>query len=307
MASAVYIGLAVTSHDNSQLCTALFDNVTVSGSTGAPAPATPASPHPATGTTGVTAKPTLSWTAAGATSYDVNFGTANPPASVTTGQAAASYTPAPLAASTTYFWQIIAHNSSGTTGGPVWSFTTAAGVPAPWQDIDIGAVGVAGSASYANSTFTVSGSGADIWNAADAFHFVYQPMTGDGQLVARVATVQNVSNWSKAGVMIRDTLDADSAYALMLVSVAKGTAFQYRTSAGAAAAGVTGTNAAAPTWVKIVRSGSTLSGYQSPDGATWQLIGTATIAMGSTVQIGLAVTSHDNAQACSASLDSVTR
>lgn len=105
---------------------------------------------------------------------------------------------------------------------------------------------------------------------------------------------------------MRDTLDAGSAYALMLVSAAKDTAFQYRTSAGATAAGVTGTNATAPTWVKIVRAGTTLSGYQSSDGATWQLIGNVTITMGSTVQIGLAVTSHNNAQICSATLDSVT-
>jgi hypothetical protein len=297
----------VTSHDNTQLCTAMFDNVAATGGTSAPPPAPPTSPSPAAGATAVTTRPTLTWTAAGATSYDVRFGTANPPPSVTTGQSAASYAPAALAANTTYFWQIVARNSSGTTTGPIWSFTTAAGVPAPWQDLDIGAVGRAGSASYTNGTFTVAGSGADIWNTADAFHFVYQPLTGDGQLVARVTNVQEASTWSKAGVMIRDTLDANSAYALMLVSAAKGTAFQYRTSGGASAAGVTGTTAKAPLWVKIVRAGTTVSGYQSADGATWQSIGSATIALGSTVQIGLAVTAHDNTQISAASFDNVAQ
>ncbi|HWF86362.1 MAG TPA: DUF1349 domain-containing protein, partial [Vicinamibacterales bacterium] len=236
-----------------------------------------------------------------------SFGTANPPPSVTTGQTAASYAPAPLAASTQYFWQIVAHNSAGSTTGAVWSFTTAAGLPAPWQDLDIGAVGLAGSASYTNGTFTVTGSGTDIWNAADAFHFVYQPLTGDGQLVARVASVQEASTWSKAGVMIRETLDPGSAYALMLVSAAKGTAFQYRTSTGASAAGVTGTTATAPMWVKIVRAGTTVTGYQSADGSTWESIGSATIAMGSTVQIGLAVSSHNNSQLCTATFDNVAQ
>ena len=307
MADTVYIGLAVVSHDNTQLCTAIFDNVTTTGGTGAAPPAPPASPTPGAGATGVSTRPTLTWTSAGATTYDVRFGTANPPPAAATGQSAASYTPSSLAGSTTYFWQIVAHNSSGATTGPVWSFTTAAGVPAPWQDLDIGAVGLAGSASYTNGTFTIAGSGADIWNTADAFHFVYQPLTGDGQLVARVATVQEASTWSKAGVMIRDTLDASSAYALMLVSAAKGTAFQYRTSAGASAAGVTGTTAKAPLWVKIVRAGSTVSGYQSTDGAAWQPIGSATIALGSTVQIGLAVTAHTNTQLCTASIDNVSQ
>jgi regulation of enolase protein 1 (concanavalin A-like superfamily) len=304
MASAVYIGLAVVSHDNTQLCTATFDNVAVVGGS-APAPAAPGSPSPASGATGVGTTPTLTWSS-GAVSYDVSFGTTNPPPAVSMGQSAASYTPPKLVSGTQYFWQVVAHNSAGTTSGPVWSFTTAAAVPSPWQDLDIGAVGVAGSASYANSTFTVSGSGADIWNSADAFHFVYQPMTGDGQVIARVATVQDVNAWSKAGVMIRDTLDPGSAFAIMLVSAAKGTALQYRASAGASAASITGTSRTAPSWLKLVRSGSTIAGYQSADGSTWTEIGSVTITMGSTVEIGLAVTSHDNTRLATATFDHVT-
>jgi hypothetical protein len=91
-----------------------------------PAPGAPASPSPTIGATGVSTTPTLTWTSANATSYDVKFGTVNPPPQVTTGQAAASYTPATLANSTTYFWQIVAKNGTGTTTGAVWSFTTAA-------------------------------------------------------------------------------------------------------------------------------------------------------------------------------------
>jgi hypothetical protein len=90
------------------------------------APESPASPTPATGATNVGTTQTLTWTATGANTFDVNFGTSNPPASVVTGQSATSYSPAGLANSTTYFWQIVAHNSAGTTSGPVWSFTTAA-------------------------------------------------------------------------------------------------------------------------------------------------------------------------------------
>jgi hypothetical protein len=93
------------------------------------APGVPASPNPTSGATGVSATPTLTWTATNATSYDVAFGTANPPPSVITGQAAASYTPAALTVGTTYFWQIVAHASGGTTTGPVWSFTTGMGTP----------------------------------------------------------------------------------------------------------------------------------------------------------------------------------
>src|SRR5581483_10380786 len=272
------------------------------------APGTPTPLAPIDGATGVGAQPTLTWTSAGATSYDVSFGTANPPPSVAANQSIASYAPAALAPATTYFWQVTAHNALGTTPGAVWSFTTAPApqpVPLPWSDGDIGAVGLAGSASVVGAAFDVAGAGADIWNTADAFHYVFQPLSGDGQIVARVASVQTANAWSKAGVMIRDTTAPNSRYAFMLVSAAKGTAFQYRTTAGALAVGTTGTAATAPLWVKIARSGATLSGYQSTDGTAWQLVGSTSIALGTTVQIGLAVTSHTTAKTATAVFDNV--
>jgi hypothetical protein len=89
------------------------------------APGTPGSPSPSAAATGVATNATLTWAASGATSYDVSFGTSNPPPQAAAGQAAASFSPGALAANTTYFWQIVAHNSGGATTGPVWSFTTA--------------------------------------------------------------------------------------------------------------------------------------------------------------------------------------
>ena len=277
----------------------------------AAAPSAPTSPNPATGATNVGLNPTLTWTAAGATSFDVKFGTSSTPPQVATNQSTASYTPSALAANTQYFWQIVAHNASGSATGAVWSFTTgtsagSGGLPSPWLDGDIGSVGVHGSASYNSGTFTVSGSGADIWNSADAFHFAYQTLDGDGQIVARVASIQNVNSWSKAGVMIRSSLSSNSPFAIMLVSSAKGTAFQYRTSAGAAAAGAAATSSTAPLWVKMTRSGSTLTGYQSTDGSSWTSIGTATVSLGSSVYVGLAVTSHDNTRLAAGAFDHVT-
>ena len=107
-------------------------------------------------------------------------------------------------------------------------------LPAPWTSRDIGAVGVTGSATASGGTFTVRGAGADIWNSADAFHFVHQPVSGDVDVVARVASVEYVANWVKAGVMIRDQLTPESQQALMLVSAGKGLAFQRRVATGGA-------------------------------------------------------------------------
>src|SRR5205814_171411 len=80
------------------------------------------------------------------------------------------------------------------------------GLPASsWTGQDIGAVGLAGGFTDQGGTLTVSGAGADIYGAADAFYFVWKDLTGDGNIVARVASLSGGdANNVKAGVMMRD-------------------------------------------------------------------------------------------------------
>src|SRR5262249_50708468 len=95
-----------------------------------PAPPTaPAAPTPTSGITGLSTSATMTWSSSGATSYDVNFGSTNPPAQVATGVPTAAYASAGMANSTTYFWQVVARNAGGATPGPVWSFTTIVAPP----------------------------------------------------------------------------------------------------------------------------------------------------------------------------------
>jgi glucuronoarabinoxylan endo-1,4-beta-xylanase len=102
-------------------------------SVGPPAPpSSPTSPGPANGASGVSATPTLTWSAAGATSYDVQFGASNPPPTVAVNQSIASYAPGTLTAGTAYYWQIVARNASGATTGPIWTFTTGSGSAASY-------------------------------------------------------------------------------------------------------------------------------------------------------------------------------
>lgn len=180
-------------------------------------------------------------------------------------------------------------------------------LPMPWVNRDIGAVGISGSASFdsATNTFTVNGAGADVWGSADAFQFVYQPISGDGSIVARVASIQNVNAWTKAGVMIRETLTTGSAQAFMLVSPGKGLAFQRRPVAGGSSVSTAGAVGTAPYWVKLTRNGNLISAYQSLDGATWTLVGTDTITMGGSVYIGLAVSSHTTSATATATFTNV--
>jgi hypothetical protein len=86
--------------------------------------AAPALVAPAAGATGVSATTTLSWNAsAGATSYDVYFGTSSPPP-LKTNTTGRSYAPGTLVAGTVYYWQVAAKNSGGSASSVVWSFTT---------------------------------------------------------------------------------------------------------------------------------------------------------------------------------------
>ena len=191
-------------------------------------------------------------------------------------------------------------DSSVTSG----TYTIEQGLPAPWQHQDIGAVAATGTAAYASGTFTIEGSGEDIWETADEFHFVYQGMSGDGTIVARVASVENTNAWAEAGVMIRETLNADSKHASALVAPS-GIGFLWRTSTGGTSAydGVTGS---APYWVKLVRTGSSFTSFRSSDGVTWTQLGTAvTISMTSDVYVGLAVTSHADGILCTGVFDNV--
>src|SRR4029079_6375723 len=171
------------------------------------------------------------------------------------------------------------------------SFVPADALPPGWSHQDVGAVGVAGSATLAGSTFTLRGGGAGVWGTADAFHYAYTRLSGDGQIVARVAAITAGASWIKAGVMMRDSLDPASAHAFMLVSYAKGTSFQRRTAAGGASTSTPGGTWQAPRWVKLERNGDTITASQSGDGVAWTIVDTQTMTMNGEVLVGVAVSS----------------
>ncbi len=161
-------------------------------------------------------------------------------------------------------------------------------------------------------TYTMTGSGTDIWLVnnveADEFHFAYKMLTGAGSIVARVDSVDNTNVWAKAGVMIRETLDPDSAHAMMVVTPGSGVSFQRRPGTGQTSLDTTTASITAPYWVKIERSISgSFTASHSANGSTWTMQGAPeNIPMGANVYIGLAVTSHDAALTCQAVFSNVT-
>lgn len=211
-----------------------------------------------------------------------------------------------------YYYEIVltATDSAGikdTKSVRVNPLSPTATLPSPWVGQEVGNVAIPGSAGYANGTFTLNGAGSDIGGFSDGFYFVYQPFTGNGEIKARVVSVQNTATGAKAGVMIRAGLEANAAYTLMSISPVEGAAFERRLSTGYGTTLSSGGASKAPYWVRLIRSGDTFTALQSPDGITWTQVGpTVTSTMPATVFVGLAVTSNNNAALCTATLDNVT-
>ena len=201
------------------------------------------------------------------------------------------------------------HNSSATTSADVSQISirgATAGLPSGQADADIGSPAIKGSASFAQGTYTISAAGSDIWDTADQFHYVYQQVTGDVDVSARVASLTNTDAWAKAGVMIRASLSAGSTHASMVISSGKGYAFQRRPTTSADSENTDGGAGVAPGWVRVKRTGSLFTAYKSTNGTTWTVVGSDSITMSNTVYVGIAVTSHNAAAATRATVTNLS-
>ncbi len=156
-------------------------------------------------------------------------------------------------------------------------------------------------------TFTLAGSGADIWADADEFHFAFKQASGASAIVAKVESLDNTDPFAKAGVMIRDTLDANSRYAGVFVTPENGVRFQYRNAAGAITERSFEEGITTPQWVKLERTaGGLIRSYYSADGNTWTRFNLIQVAMQLPVYVGLAVTSHNAELTCQAEFSDVS-
>ncbi len=163
-------------------------------------------------------------------------------------------------------------------------------------------------------TYTMTATGADIWNQADQFHYAYKTLAGVGSIEAQVLSVSNTDPWAKGGVMIRETLNAGSKFAAVYITPGNGCRFQARADTGIAATSDTSvvtsqqTAIKAPYWVKLERDvAGNFRGYYSANGTAWTTMSwnPQNIPMASNVYIGLALTSHNNNATCTAKFSNV--
>jgi uncharacterized protein YceK len=300
MAQSVYIGLAVSSDTTSALATATFDNVSIS-TAAAPAPVISAV-SATTGSVGTAV--VISGSGFGASQSSSQVVLNGNPVTISSWSATSVTITIPAGTSSGPLAVLVAPSMNASN--PVAFTVTSQPLPSGWLNQDVGQVGVAGSATYTNGTFTVNGSGQYIWYGADGFHFAYQTLSGDGTIVARVVSVQGGSS-SESGVMIRETLTAGSDMAYLAYSGSTDLYWIYRPTVGANVSYANTSAVTLPYWVKLVRSGSTFTSYASPDGVNWvQVGGSQTISMAQNVYIGLALSSDVNTSLATAKFDNVS-
>jgi len=230
---------------------------------------------------------------------------------IATVKGSTSFTDTGLTSGTTYTYQVAAFdaavppNVSAPTA--VLSVATASQTSTSLTGGDIGGVGLKGSSSVNGSTYTIKGSGVDIYGTADSFQFDSQALTGDGTITARVVSETNTDPWAKAGVMFREALTAGSSCASIVIPAKNPAALEARIGTGAATLTTkTATIKSPPYWVRLVRVGDVFTGSISPDGATWTVVGTYRVPMAAALHVGLAVTSHNNGALNTAVFDNVT-
>lgn len=147
-----------------------------------------------------------------------------------------------------------------------------------------------------NGMWAIQAGGGDIWDVADQFRYVWQALPGNGAMSAHVLSQTETDPTAKAGLMIRQSTDPQSAYYGVFVTPAHGIIIQYRPTQGATTTLPVTVAGSAPIYLRVMRSGNTFTAYTSTNGFTWKLIvgSSVTLNMTGSLLVGMAVTAHNS-------------
>jgi len=181
----------------------------------------------------------------------------------------------------------------------------------PFVNLDVGSPRLAGSARPVEAGWDLTAGGADIWEKADQFHFVFKEISGDFDVAVRVERFTPAHLYSKAGLMIRESLDADSAHLMFVLFPDNAPRnnnlgayeMQFRPAAGVDCQAVyPAVRPPAPPefpaaypdcWMRVARRGDRFSAFASTDGKTWKRYAEQDLPLSETVKVGPALTSHN--------------
>jgi hypothetical protein len=203
----------------------------------------------------------------------------------------------PLTASAGYTWprktfEHLAVTQTVTTSSPVQApyltYSSATDAPAVF--------------AQSGQTLGISGAGPDLWVNSDAYSTIYLPqLVGTGTTITtKVSSQQSLTGFGKTGIIVRNTMTGSGTTpegVILFESPSGGLQLEWNNNSGTHINAVTPPNgtipATVPVWLRLVRAGSTYTGYYSTDRTAWNLVGTATVAgQADTQDAGVFVTSH---------------
>ncbi len=177
--------------------------------------------------------------------------------------------------------------------------------------LDIGSPQLPGSVKQVENGWDIVAGGADIWEKSDQFHFVHKKIAGDFEIAVRVESFKPAHLYSKAGLMVRESLDPDSPHLMFLVFSDNSPRnnnlgayeMQFRSVAGGNCQAVYPAvrppgppefPAAYPnSWLRVQRRGDQFTAFASTDGKAWKVYGVQTLKLPLVVHVGPALTSHN--------------
>lgn len=199
---------------------------------------------------------------------------------------------------------LLVNKGFSATAGPGAEWCARPFLPAPWRSQDVGAVGLHGQARFDGSAFRVRGAGQDTCCKKDQLHYVYQPLPGDGEILACVRAVEFTDPEAKASVMIRRSLKSASQQVSLGLTASGRLEFESRTGAESRVrrTGYSST----PCWLRLVRQADTITAFKSADGTNWIHMASEDLASGERACIGLGVTSFNHAALSTSVFEHVT-
>ncbi len=209
---------------------------------------------------------------------------------------------APLSFGTTYTVTVSGVKDRAATANVMPAPASVSFAAVEYIPVNIGGATGPNQTVYGAGGFNVTASGQDIAGTSDQFRFDYQQRTGDFDVRVRVQNLSAFDMWTKAGLMARDTLDANARFVGAFATPSLAGAFQLARATVNGAAAQTGFGPVnyPNTWLRVRRVGSTFTTFVSADGQAWQTLGSVSLALGNSIYFGTAVASHSPSQSVTA-------
>jgi hypothetical protein len=149
-----------------------------------------------------------------------------------------------------------------------------------------------GTVSETTNQLVLTADGGDVWTSSDQYTVAYFTYVGNFDFSVKVGAITNGATWTKYGLMTKNNMEAPASsigYAMMCDTNSNGFAFQSdNTENGYLDTGVENDSSGTPSWVRLKKVGTTITGYYSPDNIYWTFLGSYTDAgINATADVGI--------------------